>query len=135
MKYLKLFETETDYNQFKDSEDYVLPNVIFSEETGVVYEAVKVMKTVFNRESYDDRKELYDLIFNKVLWDELSTPIYLYHPTYDETVTINYCMYTGASIEDFEYGDSVYISGIGQGGDPAYYRIEPENDYAIIWDD
>ena len=132
MKYLKLFNDAASYEAWKNSEEYVLPNVIFSEETGVVYEAVKAMKTVFNRESYDDRKELYDLIFNKVLWGELSTPIYLYYPTYDETSTINYCIIGSSSLE---YGDWATLTGILYNGDPAYYRIEPENDYAIKWDD
>lgn len=34
MKHLNLFKTETEYIQFKDSEDYVLPNVSYVEETG-----------------------------------------------------------------------------------------------------
>lgn len=36
MKHLNLFKTETEYNQFKDSEDYVLPNVSYVEETGEI---------------------------------------------------------------------------------------------------
>lgn len=33
MKHLNLFKTVAEYNQFKDSEDYVLPNVSYVEET------------------------------------------------------------------------------------------------------
>lgn len=36
MKYLNLFKTEVEYIQFKDSEDYVLPNVSYVEENGKV---------------------------------------------------------------------------------------------------
>lgn len=36
MKHLNLFKTESEYNQFKDSEDYVLPNVSYVEETGEI---------------------------------------------------------------------------------------------------
>lgn len=38
MKYLKLFKTETEYNQFKDSENYVLPNVnLISENNELIF--------------------------------------------------------------------------------------------------
>lgn len=36
MKYLKLFNQDAEYQQFKESEDFVLPNVSFVEETKVV---------------------------------------------------------------------------------------------------
>lgn len=36
MKYLKLFETEAEYTQFKNSEDYVLPNVSYVDNSNVV---------------------------------------------------------------------------------------------------
>jgi hypothetical protein len=32
MKYIKKFNTTTEYDQFKDSEDYILPNVSFVTE-------------------------------------------------------------------------------------------------------
>ena len=38
MKYLKLFNDAASYEAWKNSEDYVLPNVVFSEKTGVVYD-------------------------------------------------------------------------------------------------
>lgn len=37
MKHLKLFNDTASYEVWKRSEDYVLPNVVFSEETGVIY--------------------------------------------------------------------------------------------------
>lgn len=37
MKYLKLFETQAQYESWKNGSDYVLPNVVFNEETGVIY--------------------------------------------------------------------------------------------------
>ena len=39
MKHLKLFNDTASYEAWKNSEDYVLPNVVFNEETGLVYEA------------------------------------------------------------------------------------------------
>jgi hypothetical protein len=60
MKHLKLFNDAASYEAWKNSENYILPNVIFSEETGVVYEAVKeTVKTVFYIDNPEDIKELY----------------------------------------------------------------------------
>lgn len=36
MKYLKLFETEAEYTQFKDSEQFITPNVSYIENSDVV---------------------------------------------------------------------------------------------------
>lgn len=36
MKYLKYFTNESDYQTFKDSEDYILPNVSYVEENAIV---------------------------------------------------------------------------------------------------
>ena len=45
MKYLKQFANQSDYQTFKDSEDYVLPNVSYVVETnGVSYEPLKAFK-------------------------------------------------------------------------------------------
>ena len=39
MKYLKYLQTSNDFESFKNSEDYVLPNVSYIEETkGVSYD-------------------------------------------------------------------------------------------------
>lgn len=42
MKHLKLFDDLASYKAWKNNEDRVTPNVVFSEETGVVYEAVNI---------------------------------------------------------------------------------------------
>ena len=39
MKYLKLFNDTASYEAWKNGEKYVRPNVVFNEETGLVYEA------------------------------------------------------------------------------------------------
>ena len=45
MKYLKLFNDAASYDAWKNSEEYVLPNVVFSKETGVVYYAAYVAQS------------------------------------------------------------------------------------------
>ena len=37
MKYLKLFDTETNYLAYRDSKDYLKPNVSLSDDNGDVY--------------------------------------------------------------------------------------------------
>ena len=37
MEYLKLFETESDYLTYRDSKDYLKPNVSLSDDNGKVY--------------------------------------------------------------------------------------------------
>lgn len=37
MKYLKLFDTETNYLTYRDSSDYLKPNVSLSDDNGDVY--------------------------------------------------------------------------------------------------
>ena len=42
MKYLKLFENTNAYEAWKNSDDYVLPNVSWCEDGGLVYDPIKV---------------------------------------------------------------------------------------------
>ena len=42
MKYLKLFKDLASYEAWKNSEDFVLPNVVFNEETGSIFYATNV---------------------------------------------------------------------------------------------
>lgn len=37
MKYLKLFDTESDYLAYRDGSDYLKPNVSLSDDKGGVY--------------------------------------------------------------------------------------------------
>lgn len=67
MKYLKLFENTTSYEAYKASEDYVLPNVSYVENSDVVmYNPNTAQQLIFDASIYEDRKALYDLLSNNI---------------------------------------------------------------------
>ena len=53
MKYLKLFETQAQYDSWVYSEDYITPNVVFNEETKL-YEIHMPNPEVVNAAEVDD---------------------------------------------------------------------------------
>ena len=46
MKYLKLFETETQYESWKSSEDYILPNVSYCIDGNLYYNQIKPLEEI-----------------------------------------------------------------------------------------
>lgn len=74
MKYLKQFKQASEYEAFKAGDEYITPNVSYVEDGNLYYNPAKSVKTMFNVSLYEDRKEMYDLMFDA----ELSTPFYFY---------------------------------------------------------
>lgn len=66
MKYLKYFETEAEYNAYKDSEDFVLPNVSYVEDIGqICYHIIKT-ETGDYKIFLLEKKDISGLTYNMV---------------------------------------------------------------------
>lgn len=66
MKYLKYFTNESDYQTFKDSEDYVLPNVSYAVDTDKVFYHVVKTETGDYKIFLLEKKNISELTYNMV---------------------------------------------------------------------
>ena len=132
MKYLKKFNQTSEYEVFKVGDEYITPNVSFVKDSNeVMFNSVIKQIRIFDDTSYDDRKALYDLCFTTAKSENCTTPIYVRWSNGDLTKFDYYFM----NRNDPQYGDWASLTGQQDNGDWAYCRIEPENDYRIVWDD
>lgn len=132
MKYLKYFTNESDYQTFKESEDYILPNVSYVEDSNeVMFNPLVKSVRIFDNTSYDDRKALYDLCFITAKSENCTTPIYVRWSDGELTKFDYYYI----NNDDPQYGDWASLVGQQDNGNWSYYRMEPENDYQLAWDD
>lgn len=91
MKYIKKFRTESDYQTFKQSSDWVTPNISYmEEEKGVKYNIKKLAFTLSRGHNGDNGVYIFNLLFNKYGLN--------YEGTIAETITI-----TGTDDEDGTY--------------------------------
>ena len=147
MKHLKLFSTDAAYQTFKDSEDYILPNVSYIEENRYVkFNANVESAQIYNMNSFDDRKKLYEYL--KSISDTLTEDV---QPLSPEIIIDGYDVYypdnnisklpcTEVRLSNFD-GCEFEISGIIKDhdfGDNQIYDFMycicvygPDNDYML----
>jgi hypothetical protein len=91
MKYIKKFSTNTNYNTFANSGEYVTPNICYiEEEKSVKYNIKKLAFTLSRGHNGDNGVYIFNLLFNKYGLN--------YEGTIAETITI-----TGTDYEDGTY--------------------------------
>lgn len=86
MEYLKIFSSESDYQTFKEGNDWITPNVsIIEENKGIKYNAKKLAFTLKDGDNGDNGVYVFNLLFNKYGLN--------YNGTITETITITDTVY------------------------------------------
>jgi hypothetical protein len=150
MKYIKLFSSEDYHTEYKNSKDYITPNVIIVESEKKVYFNKSIfpcyLQTTYST-SYDvdrlirthtytvqlESSELYDTLFNNLVWFteyNHSVPVEFLDkkPIYIDGHRVS-CVNNEFNLNNQEYGIPLWVSTVDNYPDSKYHNYEPGGIY------